>query len=502
MKHLCIIFFVCTLCIACKNQTSIEQQLKFSIEKLSELNKNKVSDTLILRGALDSAYQVALEVSNLQHDSLFAVVSRSYGNTFYYNEPHKAISIYRKGLSIGLRQLPPTDYAIALLYKTTAQIYYIQDDYKTALTYFDSVKINAQTPKFQNVKLDLMTMIAECYTNLNDQISAVQMMSEVEPIAQKLYAPHQLGLFYTNFARYLRLQKKLNDAIQKIKLGEVVLQKLRKDQALTATDSLVWANNAFGKAHILHDSKDFHNSEFYYLQALQIYDKTDNHYNYQIALKNLGDMYFLANQFDKGEAMLTKSLKLCNQSELDDATLRLKVDLYQNRSKIYIKTKQYAKAIADFDSVIHQFNKYSEKPALTALKSPILIPVLKDKLMAYVALADNGSDSEGYTKALQLTREIIALADDIRADYFSDDAKLTLANDAKPAFEKAISVCQKLYQKTGDRQYLEKAFDFVEYSRSMVLYENARLDNQLPPDLKAEKQYRRFAKLPPTETPI
>ena len=488
MKYLCLLFFVGTLYIACKHQTSFEQELKFSIEKLSELNKNKVSDTLILRGALDTAYQVAVKTSNLQHDSLFAAVCRSYGNAFYYNEPHKAISIYRKGLSIGLRQLPPTDYAIALLYKTTAQLYFIQDDYKTALIYFDSVKINAQAPKAQNVKLDFMTMIAECYMNLNEQISAVQIMSEVEPIAQKLYAPQQLGLFYTNYARYLRLQKKLSEAIQKVKLGEVVFQKLRKNQALTATDSLAWANNAFGEAHIFHDSKDFHNSEIYYLQALQIYDQIDNHYNYQVALKNLGNMYFLSNQFDKGESMLSKSLKLCNQSDLDDATIRLKVDLFQNRSEIYLKTKQYSKAIADYDSVIYLFNQYREKPSLTPLQSPILIPVLKDKIIAFAALAENGSDTDGYTKTLQLTQQIVELTDDIRADYFSNEAKLTLANDVKPAFEKAISVCQKLYQKTKDKQYLVKAFNFVEYSRSMVLYENARLDNQLPPDLKAENE--------------
>jgi CHAT domain-containing protein len=113
---------------------------------------------------------------------------------------------------------------------------------------------------------------------------------------------------------------------------------------------------------------------------------------------------------------------------------------------------------------------------------------LKDKATAYTALAENGQDTEGYTKALQLTQQIVELADDIRADYFSDDAKLTLATDAKPALEKAISVCQKLYQKTHDRQYLEKAFDFIEYSRSMVLYENARLSTQLPPELKAENE--------------
>jgi CHAT domain-containing protein len=117
-----------------------------------------------------------------------------------------------------------------------------------------------------------------------------------------------------------------------------------------------------------------------------------------------------------------------------------------------------------------------------------LLSVYSDRAKINMLLAEKGQDTEGYQKALILFHKIIELADDIRADYFSDEAKLTLANDAKPALEKAIGLCQKLYAKTQDKQYLEQAFGFVEYSRSMVLYENARLENQLPSDLKAENE--------------
>ena len=148
---------------------------------------------------------------------------------------------------------------------------------------------------------------------------------------------------------------------------------------------------------------------------------------------------------------------------------------------------------SDHDSAIFYLTLYDRRASLTTLllaNQKSLIWAYGDNARAYAALAEKGLDTEGYAKSLKMIEKVIEVADDIRADYFSDDAKLTLANDIKPALEKAISLCQNLYKQTNNAEYVEKAFRFVEYSRSMVLYENARLANQLPDDLKDRKSTR------------
>ena len=482
----CIVF----IGIGCQiNTSSSEQKLVLSCQRLLEVSTNKVSDTLMLQQVLDSAYEITIKASTRNHDSLVAVVSRIYGNAFYGQNDTKAKAIYLKGLSIGLRQLAPIDDIITRLYGNVANIHYSAGDYKTALLYYDSIKIVSKDPAAQKMKVRNLMLIAESYKRLKDLNSAERIFKETELLANRYFQKSELGSFYTQYASSLQDLKKYKEAIENAEKGLSLIHALSKDTILTNLDS-TYLSGAYARlAFIFYDSALYQFAEKNYVQALDIYKKQNQWANYRRTLSNMGSMYRFTKQLSKAENILTMGLKSFNQSVNDDKAIRLKASFYVNRSEVYLETKQYQKAIADHDSAIYFFTLYDKKPSLTAVMMqarPVLLSVLSDKAKAHIALAENGSDTEGYTKALNLTQQIIDLSDDIRADYFSDDAKLTLANDIKPALEKAIGLCQKLYQKTKDVQYLNKAFNFVEYSRSMVLYENARLDNQLPPDLKAE----------------
>ena len=490
MKNYYLLVLALLFC-TCHQQSALDKQLIQSINRLSELNKSKSSDTLILRGTLDSGYKVALKVSNLQHDSLFAAVSRLYGNALYNIDATKAQTVYQMGLSIGLRQLRPTDNTIFRLYINKAQLYYSQRDYKKALIYFDSVKINSQAANAQMIRLNFMTMIANCYMYLDESESSLKIMSDIKSDANSLYSQQQLIEFYTNYALYLKLQKKYEEATQKIKLGETIIEKLKSDNSLTAVDSILWANLAFEQGHIFQEYNDFNKSEKYFLKAQNIFLQQHDIFNYIYTLRNLGSLYFKMQELDKAESVLTKGLNLWHSPELDVDKVRLKFGLLSNRGEVYLKKQQYQKAITDIDSAIYLFNLYEQRPSLTTTMLQarnVLMELLANKTKALTAIADLDKNTERYQKALKMADEIVQIADDVRTDYFSDNAKMSLATDTKPYLDFAIGICQKLYTQTHDAQYLQRAFGFVEYSRSMVLYENARLSNQLPPELKAENE--------------
>jgi CHAT domain-containing protein len=257
------------------------------------------------------------------------------------------------------------------------------------------------------------------------------------------------------------------------------------------TDSLIWANIHYGKAYLLQDSGIYQLSEKEYLTANAIYKTQGNLDNQKRVHSNMGILYRFNKQFHKALDILTKGIALFSVKDSSAASLRSKAAFYVNRSEVYLETKQYEKAIADHDSAIYFFTLYQQKPTLIPVMlqaRPVLLSVLSDKSKAVLALAEKNNDTEGYKKALTLFNSCVELANDIRADYFSEEAKLTLSNDLKPTLEAAIALCQKLYQKTNDEQYIQQAFEFMEFGRSLVLFENSKLTNKLPPKLKRENE--------------
>ena len=490
MRAFFYIFFIIFTFSNCQpNSANLTYEMAISHYRLLKIAANNTEDTLLLRRVWDSAYSIAITVSNRQHDSLFAVVSRLLGNQLFAINEMEACTIYKKGLIIGLRQLEPTEDIIIRLYRSIGLSFYNINDYKTALIYFDSVKITDKNFDLQKMKIQNLMNIAECYQRLNDKQSAGRIFNETEPIAQKQYQKTDLAAFYNQYSSCLRKLKKYQEAIEKTEKALNIMRQVQIEQPLIKNDSNLVASIYYYKEYALNDSGCYKLAELSYLAAMSIYKKQKNWTSYKRGLSNMGIMYRFDKQFDKAEKNLTEGINLFNKSVLSDDDIRLKASFYVNRSEVYLETKQYKKAINDQDSAIYFFILYEKRPSLMAVMMqarPVLISVLGDKAKVSIALAENGQDRGGYQKALKLTQEIIRISDDIRADYFSDDAKLTLANDIKPALERGIYICKKLYERTKDNQYLEQAFDFVEYSRSMVLYENARLDNQLPPNLKAE----------------
>ncbi len=490
MRTLFYTLIVVTLLQSCQhNSLSSDARIKASSQRLLQVSASKTTDTLLLRRVLDSAFVVANQYVSRQHDSLYAVLSRVLGNQLLLTKGAEAREVYKRGLSIGLRQLSPNEDIITRLYRNTALTYFSANDYKTALVYFDSVKITNQDTLSQIMKIQTFVDIAKCYQQNNDNKSAVNMMEKTEPLAIKYYGKTDLAKYLGRYSSCLRTSKKYREARDKGLQSLDVIKLLQKEKVFTSNDSLMLADAHYYIAYALHDSGAYKAAEPDYLRAMSIYKEQKSWRDYYRGISNVGFLYRFDKQFDKAEKVLTEGIDLLKKPDLDDLTLRIKASFFVNRSEVYLDTKQYQKAIADHDSAIYLFTLYDKKPSLTAIMlqaRPVLLSVYADKAKALIALSEKGQNTEGYQQALNLFDKIVDLSSDIQADYISDDAKLTLADNIKPAFEKAIELCQSLYQKTHDNRYLQQAFAFAEHSRSRILSENSRLNNQLPQALQAD----------------
>jgi CHAT domain-containing protein/tetratricopeptide (TPR) repeat protein len=493
MKYSRYILFILAICMSCsKNKTPKETQaIELSCQRLCNLSKNASKDTLILKEALFSAYTLADLVPSKQHDSLIAVVSQLIANQLLTAKKYQEVRFFsNNGLRFGLRQTTD-ELTIAKFYRLIGRAYFAEDNFKVALMYYDSVFLTKQDTATWILRTENLVSIAECYHSLKNIKASESFYKELITLVNNYFSPKQKVAFYNNYCFFLREIKKYRQAInagyESIKISEDALN----NKNIHDIDTNLLANAYYLVAYTYKDSTAYKLSEQYYLKALRIYKLMNNMENYRRCLLNMGLMYRYDKRFDKAQQVLTEGIVSLDKDVKTDFNILRKGKLFNNRSEVYLDIKDYKKALADQDSAIYYLTLYDKRASLTTLlmsNRKSLLSTYENKAKIYALYEENGSDTEGSLKALKYTRDIIKIADDIRADYFSDEAKLTLANDIKPALEKAISVCQKLYQKTKDKQYLEQAFGFVEYSRSMVLYENARLDNQLPPDLKAENE--------------
>ena len=476
--------------ISCsKDKTEKETEvIKLSCLRLDSMVKNTVVDTLILKETLLSAYSLANITSSQNHDSLIALVSQLMGTQLTLSKKcQEARFYYNNGLHFWSRNAHKNNFIRAKFYWLIGLSYRTEENFKTALIFYDSVKLTPEDSVSWSLKTQNFISIADCYRLLKNLKSAEYFYHEAIPL-MKIYFPNRKKIeFYNHYCSFLRETKQyqlaVNAAHESVKLFASSVGKTTKE------DTLLLANTYYYIAYTYDNATEYTRSEQYYLKALAIYKQLNNMENYRRCLTNMGVMYRYDKRFDKAEQVLNEGILSIDKEKQTDFNVVRKGKLFINRSEIFLDKKEYQKALSDHDSAIYYLTLYDKRASLTTLlmsNRRSLLSVYGDKAKIYALYAENDADTEGYQKVLKYTQEIIKISDDIRADYFSDEAKLTLANDIKPALEKAISVCQRLYLKTNDKQYLEQAFGFVEYSRSMVLFENARLGNQLPPNLKTE----------------
>ena len=464
-----------------------------SCQQLDKLLQTQGADTTALINDLTAAFFIAEKYADKQHDSLITTVCRLQGIRLSSAEKYQeARFYYEKGLRFGCRRLAVTDDIILRHYVNIAGDYYNMGDYKNALRYYDSIKIIRNDAPSLSIKISTLNESSTCYRELKDFISSEKMAKDACLLAESFFYPKsKLALLYMKYSAILRILKRYQPAISNAEKSINILKSIEISKQ-TKSDTSYLANSYFSIAFALKDSGLFTAAVPYYYEAINLYKKINKFESQVTGLMNLGNAYRLNKNYDKAEQTIQEALNLLNQTpNLSDFLKVRKGELFVGLNEVFMDKKEYSKALVVQDSAIIHLTRYNESANLNNLLQTHrynLLAVYTDKARVHFEQCQNGSDTDGYQKALKLTQEIIKIADDIRADYFSDEAKLTLANDIKPALEKAINVCQKLYLKTNDKQYLEQAFGFVEYSRSMVLYENARLDNQLSPDLKKENE--------------
>ncbi len=207
----------------------------------------------------------------------------------------------------------------------------------------------------------------------------------------------------------------------------------------------------------------------------------NDHPNLAANLMNYG-LFLIedVNEPDRGYEMLVsaRDIFLENFGERGDMVAR-----------IYMNLGYYHELTGDHNSALYHYQKsltansssfnsldISDNPGPDDhIYSPdYMLESLKHKAFALYNLGRSTGGREYFESSLCVYRIAMNFIDRIRMGHHTEESKLLLSENEHETFMQAIQVSWKLYEQTGNKRFIEEAFNFSERSKSASLLASFR----------------------------
>jgi len=368
----------------------------------------------------------------------------------YYS---KAEKIYQE---LGGSALPN----LATLYINLGFLYIQNGDFNTALTYLENSKsIFEKTGQVKSsAYLTLLLNLTTAYTRLKRYDDAFKVVNELKSSSNDDYVLlsyyESAGYIYTKMEEYAEALRNLFSAYEygKRNLGEDFYH-----------EEVILSN--IGTAYL---------NEGQYDNALHYFNKSLELANKKLGEKNGSSSAILNNI---GLVYIRKSTRASDLSRflVEKKDLLLKSLGYFQQALIAISP--------DFDE-----KDWTQNPNIqNSFSNSQMLEILKHKADALRQLAEvetNSGERETAMKYLKNSlgtyEQAIEVIHLLRNGYLNQDSKLALAENEQSTYFETVDVATKLYEKTGERHYLEQAFEISERGKSATFLSALR-------DLKAQK---------------
>ena len=219
----------------------------------------------------------------------------------------------------------------------------------------------------------------------------------------------------------------------------------------------------------------------YSVKAISIQQKAKNLIKSYLTYTSHGEIWLAkkdykraVESFDKALALAEKEYKDFNKHPSFAICLNKKAEAYLKKGDCQLSLKYSQEAL---QKIAVNFNSdiYSENPSSDQyIVKQNGLDILSTKSGALLGLFGK----EGNQAYLQSAHETFSFANQliqsIRQDYLAEGSKHTLSEKALPIYERSIETALKLYEISGENQYLESAFSAAEANKSTVLYESIK----------------------------
>ncbi len=419
-----------------------------------------------------------------------------------------------------------------------------QGDYEEALKKFKEVyEINLKLFGRDNVRLaSTLNNIGVQYKNLQNFDKAIEQFKNAENLFIKTYGKDypQIGAIYINlgniyrsmgdFSTGLEYQRNayrllkndsinLNELSQTAKYNIVEIQfKLGlKHEAVRFAQSNLKTTLPRLKPRLFDlialsykESGNFDLSEKNYLEAIKCWQKLYGESNIELADEYLGysSLLMVQNKFDKALIYITKAKAIIlNYSRVEKNPLFAEVqssfgeyylqknmeaghiDDFRTQKKKNLKAaiQYYQNAIVSLVDSFYNKDPFIDPPLEHVISEIQLVGVLKKKALAmdrlaeiYLSEFDYENSYTYYLASLNTLEKATQLIHRLQIGFENEESKLFLAQNQESTFSDAIKIAYRLFNQTKKREFIERAFEFSEQSKSSNLLASVK-------DMKAKE---------------
>ncbi|MCK4661421.1 MAG: CHAT domain-containing protein [Bacteroidales bacterium] len=475
----------------CRTKNNFAQAEKF-INQAEDLAKKHFdtndlifSDILRTKGTLyTSLYKIDISIKYINQaihirkkllgktDSILAYLYNNQGCNYNRNGNFiKAREFLEKSLKIKQLYFDKSSKQIVTTYINLGVISKKAGDYKNALEYYTNaeniLQNNSNTGNYNLSKI--YNNKAIIYKNCGDYEKAIT------------YYNKALNIFINNYPSYY---KRISMLYQN--LGIVWLNKNEYSKAL----------NYFNKSINIRKDNDIVPLASSYGSRARCYQFLGNNkqaeLNYDMAIKMkidiygknyfaLGNNYLNYGEFciqnfkkDKGYVLYEKALNIYKENFGIKHPLTARC--YFNMGDYWLEKNNIPKALDYYQksiiAIVDEFNEkniYVNPDTETSLSDKILIKSLKRKADALYRLSSNSENLTSLEMSYKTYEQTIELVEKLRLSYSNYESRIFLSELENNSFIGIVKVAYEMYEKTGNTDYLSKAFIYAEKGKSSVL---------------------------------
>ncbi|GET29732.1 hypothetical protein SD074_19340 [Prolixibacter sp. SD074] len=411
-----------------------------------------------------SQFQLAIKDREKRYGKVSKEVANVYSNlgiTFrQVGRDKEALEHYASSEKIYLQLGDSALSNLATLYINFGFLYIQSGDFNTALTYLENSKSIFEKTRQINgpAYLTLLLNLTTAYTQLGRFDDAFKVVNELKNHSSNVY----VLLSYYESVGFINLRMgNYSDALKNL------------------FPALEYGKNKLG----------------------------ENFYHEENILTNIGMCYLNSEDYDKSLPYFNKSLKLANEKfgQKNGASPAILVNMgmvYMGKSakasdisRFLVEKKNLLSNSLDYFqraliAISPDFDEkdWTQNPDIkNSFSNSQMLEILKHKADALRQLAEvetNSGEQETAMKylknSLSTYEQAIEVIHLLRNGYLNQDSKLALAENEQSTYFETVDVATKLYEKTGERHYLEQAFEVSERGKSATFLSALR-------DLKAQK---------------
>lgn len=488
-----------------------------------EKNNNILNETESLIHS-HNFHQALLILKNYNFDSIndlqyFNLKGLAY---YYLKEYEIAIKTNDSVLNRFNEISPPKDTILSKIYNNQGLNYLMLGDYKQSIYYLEKAKDIKKMCYLDNDKAHV-----NIYVNLSilyKRIGEIEKALELYSLIENIYSTQndlKSAYIYFNKANLLRSINKLEEAILSYNKSLNIFLELNEFEYISNV------YNNLGNVYL--QLKEYEKAKEYYQKCISFRDRENVQHNPKV-YNNLGLVLYDIEDYKKSLENLNRAKKL--YLELFGSNHTGLINVYTNSVRVYLEIGQINSAKRDIEKAYNLATKnlgqnHKLTSSVLSLKAEInfkqndynlaldymnralnsidqneirpysnefhIITLLSRKAEMLEAIGERKGKPEYYTEAMKTYEKAVELIVRLNTSFIHNENQLRFIKQKHEIIIKALDLAYEMHSNSNNDNYLEKAFQFSELAKYLVLNtslneQKALLLGEVPDSLNAQEK--------------